>query len=126
MQLNMQKSPPRLFLEVEGDFKINFETDLEDGKSVEIDMGKINNKDTEDEAYILDKINAAFKSGIKSAAPGATETTAWVGGKKTEKIKLRKINPPIKKKHCTKRKIIIFSNIISIVNNILIIYINND
>lgn len=81
------------FSEVKGDFKINFETDL-DGKSVKIDMGEINSNDTE--AYILGQIDAAFKSGTESA-PGE-------GGGKKRKNKTKGNKSPIKKKRRTKRK----------------------
>ena len=73
---------------MEGDLKIKFETDLE-SKKVIIEMDKINDNDTENKTYILKQIDAAFKSG-------PNQHVQAVGGK-TEKIKLREINPLLRK-----------------------------
>ena len=97
----MKKKTFQSFSNADGELGIKFETKLNE-KMVKIDMKEINKEEKKDE-YILEQINAAFKSGTKSAATGATETTAWVGGKK-RKNKTKGNKSPIKKKHRTKRK----------------------
>ena len=89
------------FSNADGELGIKFETKLNE-KMVKIDMKEINKEEKKDE-YILEQINAAFKSGTESAAAAEQRGTAWVGGKK-RKNKTKGNKSPIKKKHRTKRK----------------------
>jgi hypothetical protein len=88
------------FSNAKPDLEINFETDL-DGKSVKIDMKQIEKTNDKDK-YIIDQIDAAFKSGTVSATD-STEAAAEGGGKK-RKNKTKGNKSPIKKKRRTKRK----------------------
>ena len=90
----------KAFSNAAGDLEINFETKLEDGKSVEIDMEQIKKLEEEDKKnkYILEQIDIAFKSGTESASAAAE------GGGKKRKNKTKGNRSPIKKKRHTKRK----------------------
>lgn len=91
------------FSNADGELGIKFETKLNE-KMVKIDMEQIENlnqKPEKKDEYILEQINAAFKSGTASAV--TSPDTAKVGGKK-RKNKTKGNKSPIKKKHRTKRK----------------------